>query len=86
MKNILKYIPGFRTGEKSKMIVASIYYITCPIALIPNWGLFLLFFTAPFVFFCGMSAFKNKSKESAVVCIVAFIIMCVGRVLISLKK
>lgn len=85
LKNILKYIPGFRTGEKYKMIVASIYYITCAIAIFPNWGLFLLFFAAPFVLFFGMSAFKNKSRSSAVVCLIAVLIMCLGRALIALK-
>lgn len=28
-KGLLKQIPGFRTGEKSNMIIASIYYIGC---------------------------------------------------------
>ena len=86
MKNILKYIPGFRTGEKTKMLIAAAYYVTCSIALIPNWGLFLLFFAAPFVLFNGMSAFKDKSKMYAAVCIIAFMVMCLGRFIVSLGK
>ncbi|CAB1262284.1 hypothetical protein ACFHWD_18465 [Clostridium sp. MT-14] len=86
MKDVLKYVPGFRTGEKFKMIIASAYYITCSIAIIPNWGVFLLFFAAPFVLFHGMDAFKNKSKKSAVICLIAFIVMCFGRAIVLLKK
>ena len=29
MKNIMRYIPGFRSNEKGKMLVASTYYIIC---------------------------------------------------------
>lgn len=29
LKNFLKQIPGFRTGKKANMIIASIYYIGC---------------------------------------------------------
>lgn len=27
-KQFLKHVPGFRTGEKGNMIIASIYYIS----------------------------------------------------------
>ena len=39
-KRFLKYVPGFRSGEKVNMIVASIYYICCVLFLII--GLLLL--------------------------------------------
>lgn len=29
IKSILKNVPGFRTGEKANMIIASIYYVIC---------------------------------------------------------
>lgn len=34
LKNFLKYIPGFRSGEKVNMIIASIYYMSCILFLI----------------------------------------------------
>ncbi|WP_160692250.1 hypothetical protein [Clostridium sp. C2-6-12] len=33
-KQFLKHVPGFRTGEKGNMIIASIYYISCLVFLI----------------------------------------------------
>jgi|GEM_PF-5027751 len=33
-KRFLKHVPGFRTGEKVNMIIASIYYICCLLFLI----------------------------------------------------
>lgn len=33
-KHFLKHVPGFRTGEKANMIIASIYYIGCLLFLI----------------------------------------------------
>lgn len=34
VKKIIKYIPGFRTGEKANMIIASVYYLCCILFMI----------------------------------------------------
>ena len=78
MKDILKYVPGFRSGQKLKMVVASIYYVISLLMLTEGFGYFLFLLAAPFVIFYGIGAFKNRSKQSALICILAFIIMIVG--------
>ena len=78
MKDILKYIPGFRTGQKFKMVVALIYYAISLLMLTQGFGYFLFLLAVPFVIFYGIGAFKNRSKQSALICILAFIIMIIG--------
>lgn len=78
MRDILKYIPGFRSGQKPKMVFALIYYAFSLLMLTSGISYFLFFIAAPFMIFYGISAFKNKSKESIAVCIAAFAIMCIG--------
>lgn len=78
MRDILKYIPGFRSGKKSKMIVASIYYLACLTTITSSFWTFLGAIAAPFVFFSAIDVFKNKSKKSILALLVSFIIMYIG--------
>ncbi|WP_254909265.1 sunset domain-containing protein [Clostridium tyrobutyricum] len=78
MKEILKCIPGFRSGKKPKMIAAIIYYIFCLLMLTVGWGVFLLFLALPFIIFYAVNAIKNKSKRSIITCLLAVAVMCVG--------
>ncbi|MEY7999430.1 thermonuclease family protein [Clostridium sp. Mt-5] len=78
MKDILKHIPGFRSGKKPKMIVASIYYFICLAALTSSFWTFLAVVALPFVVFSAIDAFRNKSKKSIAALLVSFIIMWIG--------
>ncbi|WP_236035333.1 thermonuclease family protein [Clostridium sp. HV4-5-A1G] len=78
MRDILKHIPGFRSGKKPKMIIASIYYFICLTALTSSFWTFLAVITLPFVVFSAIDVFKNKSKKSILALLVSFIIMYIG--------
>lgn len=78
MKDILKYVPGFRTGQKLKMVVASIYYIACLSTLTSGFGNFLCSIAAPFLIFHAISGVRKKSKSSIAIALVAFGIAFIG--------
>jgi len=66
MKNILNYIPGFRSNTKSKIIVALLYYGYC-VYKIPSQNLItsIIGFALPFIFF-ALVASGNKRKEGTI--------------------
>lgn len=78
MRDILKHIPGFRSGKKSNMIIASIYYLFCLTALTSSFWTFLAVIVLPFLVFSAIDVFKNKSKRSIVALLVSLIIMYIG--------
>lgn len=67
MKNILKYIPGFRTNNKGNIIVASLYYAYC-IYSIPSRSFIssIIWFALPFIIFTvGANSKTTKDKLKA---------------------
>lgn len=78
MKDILKYIPGFRSNHKWKMIIALIYYLICITFLGAGIGMFLFSEAIPFVIFNAIKAFKFRKKEAVILAIIPFIVMCLG--------
>lgn len=78
MKNLLKYIPGFRSCKKVKIIIASIYYIFCLLTLVLGLGVFLIFFAIPFVIFHAIDVIKNRHIESLFPCLIAILVICIG--------
>lgn len=86
MKEILKFIPGFRTGTKWKMIIAGIYYLLCLVLLTAGIGIFLFAVSIPFVVFYLIKAFKLRKREPDIFAIIAFIVMCLGLGLAPTKQ
>lgn len=78
MKDILKFIPGFRTGTKWKMIIAVIYYLLCLTSLASGIGTFLVAESIPFVIFYTIKAIKIRKRDAVILAVIAFIIMCFG--------
>ncbi|TDT46004.1 nuclease-like protein [Fonticella tunisiensis] len=87
MKDLLKFIPGFRSGKKWKMIIASIYYLIGLTAIFDSVWTFLSVFILPFFIF-GLvdliKATKNKSdralkrKSAAKFALALLILLVVG--------
>jgi hypothetical protein len=66
-KSFLKYVPGFRSGEKVNIILGSIYYIFCFLLLIAGIifrvntirvAISLIF--TPFLIFAGLDSLNNN--------------------------
>jgi len=62
MKDILKYIPGFRTNKKWKKVIAIIYYIFCLLLLTSGFGTFLIMVSIPFIVFALSRGLKQKNR------------------------
>lgn len=77
MKNLLKYIPGFRSDKKVKIIIASIYYIFCLLTLISGLGVFMIFFAIPFLIFYSIDVIKNRHMESLFPYLIAVLVICI---------
>jgi hypothetical protein len=76
-----KYIPGFRSGNKWKMIIASIYYILSLLSLINGYkgvGTLLISIAIPFIIFHGITAIKTRKKESLIMLVVGIIVLIIG--------
>ena len=84
MKNILKYIPGFRSKKKWKMIVAIIYYlIFLSIAFIDISG-FIIMISLPFIIFNLISLFKKRDKQTIIIAGTCILLLVFG--VVSIKK
>jgi len=62
MDNILKYIPGFRSGTRWKKIVAIIYYVLVALMLLSDWTLGLFMLSGPFLVLNFIDLFRVKKK------------------------
>lgn len=78
MKDILKYIPGFRTEKKWKKIVAIIYYLFCLFILIDGISSFLIVASIPIIIFAIASFGKHINKTAVLTLIVGIIIFSMG--------
>lgn len=78
MKNILSYIPGYRTKKVWKMIIASIYYAFSLLMILGGFGAFLFFAAAPFVVFSFANAIRCKAPKRLIVTLIGFILMIIG--------
>lgn len=63
MSDILKYIPGFRSGKKYKKIIAAIYYIFALTMLTEGIGIGLFSLAIPFLIFSFMDLIRHKKKS-----------------------
>lgn len=78
MNNILKFIPGFRSNKKWKMVIAVIYYLLALLCVSAGFGTFLFMAALPFVVFYGISAIKIRKLNPILLFIIAFLVLCSG--------
>jgi hypothetical protein len=78
MKNILKYVVGFRTDTKWKKVIAIIYYLLCLFTLFGRVGVFLIMLSMPFILFGIIGVIKRKDKISIATLVIAIIVCGVG--------
>lgn len=62
MKNILKNIPGFRSGKKYKMIIAIIYYLLALLMFAEGFGYGLFYLSAPSLIFTFIDLVTHKKR------------------------
>jgi hypothetical protein len=78
MKDILKYVPGFRTDKKWKKIVATVYYVFCVILLASGIGAFLMYVSIPFIVFAIVGTIKKRDRTVVLTLIAGLIIFSIG--------
>ncbi|MDP4089441.1 MAG: hypothetical protein Q8930_09265 [Bacillota bacterium] len=67
---IFKFIPGFRSGTKWKMLVASIYYFYTLYTLNYGIGAFLLTISCPFFIFSLFDVTRRRGGRRAILTLV----------------
>lgn len=83
MKNLFKFIPGFRSNTRWKKIIACIYYLISILPNANNFGGLLFMLSLPFFTFGLIDLFKaikNKTpyKNAAIIILAALIILTIG--------
>ena len=76
MKELLNHVPGFRTSNNWKKVVAIIYYLFCFIAIFTNgFGGLLILITIPVVFFSIIGVIKDKRKKGFLIAFICGILL-----------
>lgn len=84
MKNVLEYVPGFRSNKKWKKVVASIYYAIAIITLFTSgFGSLLTTVAIPFILFTGIRVVKHRDKSVEFVLVGSIVLFIFGAVLSS---
>ena len=78
MKNVLNYVPGFRSNKVWKKIIAIIYYLISLMFLTQSFGAFLICATLPFLIFGIIDTIRNKNKIAKVILLGSVIIFGLG--------
>ncbi|MCX7746035.1 MAG: thermonuclease family protein [Clostridia bacterium] len=86
IKNILKYIPGFRTRTLWKMVIASLYYLFAISMAASGIGYMLTSLSLPFVIFSIIEMIKKKKsgfpvKNSIISFFIALLVFITGSLL-----
>lgn len=82
MKDILKYVPGFRTDKKRNKIIATVYYAMCLIMITSGVGAFLIYISIPFIVFSIMSIVKKHRDKTVILTLIgAILIFSIGSML-----
>jgi competence protein ComEC len=68
------YIPGFRSKNKFKMAVASLYYLLSVLMVTQGLAIFLFMLSIPFIIFSGIDLLKKKNSKSVFILIVSCVI------------
>lgn len=83
MKDLLKYIPGFRSNKTWKKVIAAFYYLVAFTALVDGLGMFLLMLGMPFLIFSVSATIKARKnsipiKSTVLTLVVSLIITSAG--------
>ena len=78
MKNVLNYVPGFRSNKVWKKIIAIIYYLISLMFLTAGIGAFLVCISIPFLIFGIVGTLRNKDKLVKVILLGSIIIFGIG--------
>lgn len=73
MKNILNYIPGFRTRKIWKMAIAIVYYLISLTALTEGFYMFIFMLSCPFVLIGIIDFLKTKKENKLLLSLVGVI-------------
>ena len=63
LDNILKNIPGFRSGKKYKRVIAIVYYIFAALMFTEGFGYGLYFLASPFLTFAFIDLIRHKKRS-----------------------
>ena len=88
MKNLLKYVPGFRTGNIWKSIISLVYY-GISLIFLEKEGLiaFLMLAATPFIIFAIINiVMDEKNKSFLITLICALLILGIGIQLSKIRK
>ena len=76
MKELLNYVPGFKTDKKWKKAVAITYYLLCFLAIFTNgFGALLILITIPVVLFSIIGVIKDKRKKGFLIAVLCGILL-----------
>ena len=75
MKEVLKYVPGFRSDRKRNKIIATIYYALCLIMLTSGVGEFLTYAAIPFIVFSIISIVKKRREKTVILTLIGAILI-----------
>jgi len=79
--NILKFIPGFRSGKRWKSVIASIYYIIALLCAFSNIWLCIFLLSWPFIIFNLVTAIRGKNKNCLKISGIAFAAMLISPII-----
>ena len=68
------FIPGFRSRNKGKMVIAAIYYLVALLLGLIDVSFSLFTFSIPFIVFSFLDLIKKKNKKSLYILIVSILI------------
>lgn len=74
MKDILNFVPGYRSRKLWKMIIATLYYLSSLTAITDSLGLFIAMMVFPFFTFGLGELIKNRNKRSLINFIVTLLV------------
>ena len=77
MKNILNYIPGFRSRKIWKMIVAGLYYLVSLTLLTDSIHNVIGLWTFPFIVFYTAYFIRKKQPKLLIIAVISFVVMFV---------
>lgn len=83
MRNLLNYIPGFKSNKWWKKIVASFYYLISILMIFDGFGSMLFLLSIPFLIFSIIDLIKsiikkNSFKKYVITTIIAFLVFTIG--------
>ncbi|NLM75491.1 MAG: MBL fold metallo-hydrolase [Clostridiaceae bacterium] len=68
------FIPGFRSRNKGKMVIAAIYYLVALLLGLIDVSFSLFTFSIPFIVFSFLDLIKKKNKKSLYILIVSILV------------